>query len=240
MRTFNITDNEITIQFHYGNDNIRPTIRKYKIPPQPDYGTKIVFNEHDNPVDKVKYSILFSLFCGFFRKFHLKLNEHFPQHASLEIELFLFTDLRPKTNPYERNATKLNRFHMFLEQLRDHNCCVAAFEARMMEIKSMMVEHQNNIENPILINNVFDPLRNTAARSRRLAEVGHFVSFTFLWSYSTHNTTKCRLIKIFGRFSDLTYKKKFIEFDLSSFPNMCSTIGWKKSENLKWHRLQIF
>lgn len=101
------------------------------------------------------------------------------------MDIFSFS-LRLKTNPYERNASKLNRYHMFLEQLRDHNCCVAAFDARMLEIKSMMVEHQNNIENPILVNNVFDPLRNTAARSRRLAEVSlslFFFCLVFLWSF---------------------------------------------------------
>lgn len=80
---------------------------------------------------------------------------------------------------------------MFLEQLRDHNCCVAAFDARMLEIKSMMVEHQNNIENPILVNNVFDPLRNTAARSRRLAEVSlSFFFFGFLKVHFTDTTTE--------------------------------------------------
>lgn len=52
-RTLNISDNEITIQFHYGNNDIRPTIRKYKIPPKPDYGNQITFNEQDNPIDEV-------------------------------------------------------------------------------------------------------------------------------------------------------------------------------------------
>lgn len=60
---------------------------------------------------------------------------------------------------------------MLLDQLRDHERCIAAFESRNFEIKSMLLEHQNNIDNPILNNNAFDPLRNTAARSRRLAEV---------------------------------------------------------------------
>lgn len=68
---------------------------------------------------------------------------------------------------------------MLLEQLRDHERCVDAFEARLLQIKSMLLEHQNDIENPILTNSPFDPLRNTAARSRRLAEVGGFLCVYF-------------------------------------------------------------
>lgn len=37
-----------------------------------------------------------------------------------------------------------------------------------------MVEHQNNAEHPILVSSIYDSLRNTASRSRRLAEVRMF------------------------------------------------------------------
>lgn len=84
-----------------------------------------------------------------------------------------------KTNAYERAASKSKRYHMLLEQLRDHERCVEAFNARQLEIKSMLLEHQNDTENPILTNSLFDPLRNTAARSRRLAEVSRIMFFFF-------------------------------------------------------------
>lgn len=161
MRTYNLTTNEITIQFHYGNDDIRPTIRKYKIPPKPDYGNKITFNEEDNPIDEVKCSTFLHL-----------------SNSNLSKNVFSRITLLPikhcswgQTNAYERGASKLKRYQMLLEQLRDHERCIAAFEGRNFEMKSMLLEHQNNIENPILTHNAFDPLRNTAARSRRLAEV---------------------------------------------------------------------
>lgn len=52
-RTFDIAANTITLQFHYGQNDITPTIRVYKCPPKPDYGCEILFNEKDNPVDEV-------------------------------------------------------------------------------------------------------------------------------------------------------------------------------------------
>lgn len=52
-RTFDIAENEIILQFHYGNYDVTPTIRKYKCPQQPDYGNEIIFNEADNPIDEV-------------------------------------------------------------------------------------------------------------------------------------------------------------------------------------------
>lgn len=52
-RTFDIAEKKIILQFHYGNDDITPTIRVYTCPPKPNYGCEIVFNENDNPVDEV-------------------------------------------------------------------------------------------------------------------------------------------------------------------------------------------
>lgn len=52
-RTFDIADNKIILQFQYGKNDIRPTIRIYTCPPKPDFGTEIPFNEEDNPVDEV-------------------------------------------------------------------------------------------------------------------------------------------------------------------------------------------
>lgn len=52
-RTFDIANGKMTIQFHYGDDEITPTIRVYKCPPKPEYGCEIFFDEMDNPVDMV-------------------------------------------------------------------------------------------------------------------------------------------------------------------------------------------
>lgn len=60
---------------------------------------------------------------------------------------------------------------MLLEQLQHQNACIKAFEERLLHIESTIVEHQNNTVHPILTSSIYDPLRNTASRSRRLAEV---------------------------------------------------------------------
>lgn len=52
-RTFDMAETKIILQFHYGKDDITPTVRVYMCPPKPDYGCEILFNEHDNPVDEV-------------------------------------------------------------------------------------------------------------------------------------------------------------------------------------------
>lgn len=51
-RTFDIANNKITLQFHYGYDEITPTIRVYKKPSPPDYGCEVIFNEKENDVDQ--------------------------------------------------------------------------------------------------------------------------------------------------------------------------------------------
>lgn len=60
-RTFDIGDNKIILQFQYGKNDIRPTIRIYTCPPKSDYGCEIPFNEDDNPVDEVYLTNCFSL-----------------------------------------------------------------------------------------------------------------------------------------------------------------------------------
>lgn len=66
---------------------------------------------------------------------------------------------------------KLKRYYTLLEQLRDQEKCINEFEQRLLHIESTLVEHQNNAEHPILKFTSYDPLRNSIARSRRLAEV---------------------------------------------------------------------
>lgn len=66
--------------------------------------------------------------------------------------------------------SKVKRYYTLLDQLRDQEKCIAAFEHRLMHIEATLVEHQNNAEHPILTFSIYDPLRNSIARSRRLAE----------------------------------------------------------------------
>lgn len=67
---------------------------------------------------------------------------------------------------------------MLLQQLREQEQCIKEYEKRLLHIQSAIVEHQNNVEHPILTSSIYDPLRNTAPRSRRLAEVAK-VNFNF-------------------------------------------------------------
>lgn len=66
--------------------------------------------------------------------------------------------------------SKLKRYYTLLDQLRDQDKCIKEFEHRLMHIESTLVEHQNNAEHPILTFSIYDPLRNSNARSRKLAE----------------------------------------------------------------------
>lgn len=66
---------------------------------------------------------------------------------------------------------KIKRYYILLQQLRDQDECKKTFEKRLLHIESTIVEHQNNAEHPILTTSIYDPLRNTMSRSRRLAEV---------------------------------------------------------------------
>lgn len=65
---------------------------------------------------------------------------------------------------------------MLLKQLREQDACIKAYAQQLLHIESTIVEHQNNAEHPILTKSIYDPLRNTASRSRRLAEVKFFIT----------------------------------------------------------------
>lgn len=157
-RTFDIGDNKIILQFQYGKNDIRPTIRIYTCPPKSDYGCEILFNEEDNPVDEV---YLKNYFLSFLQK---KI-----------LDFITFSHfIHFKTNKYERNVPKIKRYYMLLEQLREQDARIKAFDQRLLHIESTIVEHQNNVEHPILTKSIYDSLRNTASRSRRLAEVKGF------------------------------------------------------------------
>lgn len=61
-RTFDIAEKKIILQFHYGKDDITPTIRVYTCPSIPDYGCEILFSEKDNPVDEVYWEKKWNIF----------------------------------------------------------------------------------------------------------------------------------------------------------------------------------
>lgn len=95
--------------------------------------------------------------------------------------------------------SKIKRYYTLLNQLRDQEKCIKDFEHRLMHIESTLVEHQNNAEHPILTFSIYDPLRNSIARSRKLAErdrlereMKHAMSSTpdILAPYLVHFTSK--------------------------------------------------
>lgn len=95
--------------------------------------------------------------------------------------------------------SKIKRYYTLLDQLRDQEKCIKDFEHRLMHIESTLVEHQNNTEHPILTFSIYDPLRNSIARSHRLAEsdrlereMKHAMSSTpdILSPYLVHYTSK--------------------------------------------------
>lgn len=66
--------------------------------------------------------------------------------------------------------SKLKCYYTLLDQLRDQEKSIKDFEHRLVHIESTLVEHQNNTDHPILTFSIYDPLRNSMARSRKLAE----------------------------------------------------------------------
>lgn len=105
-RTFDIAENKIILQFHYGKDDVTPTIRTYTSPAKPDYGCEILFNEEDNPVDEVylhenlrktlfllfpslSLSFFHSPFCCFFDSFCRPINTSEMYQKSNDITCYL-------------------------------------------------------------------------------------------------------------------------------------------------------
>lgn len=145
---------KITLQFHYGPGEITPTIRTYVCPPKPEYGCEIKFNEDENVIDVVSgrteaKSIAKS------KKIH-----------------FLLVSLQ--TNCHERNVSKLKRYHVLLDQLRAQKECQKAYMKRSDDIGHTLSEHKMDMENPILNFSIYDPLRNSGARSLRMAQQEQF------------------------------------------------------------------
>lgn len=149
IRTFDMRTKKITLQFHYGPNEITPTIRVYVCPPKPEYGCEIKFNEDENVVDAV--SGCRNTLCGTDR------------YSSV----FSFFS---QTNHHERNVSKLKRYHVLLDQLNAQEECQKAYKKRCDDIAHTLSEHKMDMANPILNFSLYDPLRNSGARSLRMAQ----------------------------------------------------------------------
>lgn len=74
-----------------------------------------------------------------------------------------------QTNPHERNVSKLKRYLVLLEQLKAQEECQKAHKKRSDDIGHTLAERETDMENPILDFSIYDPLRNSGARSLRMA-----------------------------------------------------------------------
>lgn len=66
--------------------------------------------------------------------------------------------------------SKLERYHVLLEQLKTQEECQKAYKERTDDIGHTLSEHKTDMENPILNFSIYDPLRNSGARSLRMAQ----------------------------------------------------------------------
>lgn len=134
---------------------------------------------------------------------------------------------------------------MLLEQLREQDRCIKAFKERLLHIESTIVEHQNNVEHPILTTSIYDALRNTVSRSRRLAEVIFDLDFllaAFAEDFVSNNNNK-----IFVFFLEWPDRKAGnSRYDIGSryssslscafyYQTECHWIGQSLWKLLKWH-----
>lgn len=115
-------------------------------PPKPEYGCEIKFNEDENVVDVVGGRAV----------------EWWPIEKNY---IFLYS----QSNHHERNVSKLERYHVLLDQLKAQEECQQAYRKRNDNIAQALAERKMDMENPILNFSIYDPLRNSGARSLRMA-----------------------------------------------------------------------
>lgn len=125
VRTFDLASALIRLQYHYGMDEITPTIRVFKRPPEPEYGCEIIYDWQD-----------------------------------------------PDTNQFNKveHLSRVEQYLLLLHQLRDEEKCKQEYEARASTIRQIFQQRARESENPTLTFSIFDALRNSAARSSRLAK----------------------------------------------------------------------
>lgn len=124
-RTFDLANGFIHLQFHYGKDEITPTVRVFKRPLEPEYGCEIVY-DYENP----------------------------------------------ETNQFNKpeHLTKVEQYLLLLAQLRAESNCKKEYQQRFDFISEIDRKRQDEMDKPILKFSIFDALRNSAARSLRLAK----------------------------------------------------------------------
>lgn len=69
IRTFEISKKKITLQFHYGPNEVTPTVREYKCPPKPYYNSDVIFDEKGHVIDVVRSpsgKFVLSFVCSFY------------------------------------------------------------------------------------------------------------------------------------------------------------------------------
>lgn len=82
-----------------------------------------------------------------------------------QYNIFLYS----QSNHHERNVSKLKRYHVLLEQLKAQEECQQAYKKRNDDIVQALAERKMDMENTILNFSIYDPLRNSGARSLRMA-----------------------------------------------------------------------
>lgn len=63
----------------------------------------------------------------------------------------------------------MKRYHVLLDQLKAQEECQQAYKKRNDDIIQALAERKMDMENPILNFSIYDPLRNSGARSLRMA-----------------------------------------------------------------------
>lgn len=66
------------------------------------------------------------------------------------------------------------RYHVLLDQLQAQEECQTAYKKRSEDIAQTLSDRKSDMENPILNFSIFDPLRNSGARSMRMAKEEHY------------------------------------------------------------------
>jgi hypothetical protein len=74
-------------------------------------------------------------------------------------------------NPWASQMNSLELFYLLQESMKDEETSVDCFHARDAELKEILQIRQQQIANPLLKFNIFDPLRNDNARKMRLQRV---------------------------------------------------------------------
>lgn len=63
------------------------------------------------------------------------------------------------------------RYEVLLEQLKHQENALKAYDERKREFEKILTDREIDMTNPVLIPSIYDPLRNSAARTFRLAEL---------------------------------------------------------------------